>query len=217
MSPIRVLLADDHILFREGLGGIIDSQPDMEVIGEASDGLEAIVKAAKLIPDLILMDIQMPGCDGVEATRKIKNTLPNVTIVMLTVQNDEEKLFQAIKYGAQGYILKNIRSKDMLKMLRGALSGEAAITPDLAGHVLEEFRRVSRKIPPELDEESVSLTTREKDVLSLVAAGRTDKEIAENLTISIHTVKSHMRNILAKLHVENRRQAAQLAKHKGWV
>lgn len=217
MSPIRVLLADDHILFREGLAGIIDSQPDMEVIGEANDGLEAIVKAIKLNPDLILMDIQMPGCDGIEATRKIKKDLPNVIIVMLTVQDDDENLFQAIKYGAQGYILKNIRSKEMLNMLRGAISGDAAIPPDLAGHLLEEFRRVSRQIPPELNEDFVSLTRREKEVLSYVAAGRTDKEIADQLTISLHTVKSHMRNILAKLQVENRRQAARLAKHKGWV
>jgi DNA-binding NarL/FixJ family response regulator len=189
----------------------------MEVIGEASDGLEAIVKSLKLNPDLVLMDIQMPGCDGIEATRKIKKDLPNVTIVMLTVQDDDEKLFQAIKDGAQGYILKNIRSKEMLKMLRGAISGEAAIPPDLAGHVLEEFRRVSRQIPPDLNGDIVSLTRREKEVLSYVAAGSTDKEIAEELTISLHTVKSHIRNILAKMHVENRRQAARLAKHKGWV
>ena len=129
MKPARVLLADDHILFREGLAGIIAEQPDMEVVGEANDGLEAIVKSQELQPDLILMDVQMPTCDGIEATLRIKKEMPDVAIVMLTVRDDEQKLFQALKYGAQGYLLKNIRSREMLKMLRGALVGEAAIFP----------------------------------------------------------------------------------------
>jgi DNA-binding NarL/FixJ family response regulator len=141
MKKIRVLLADDHDLFREGLAGIIASQPDMMVVGEASDGLEAIVKAEELEPDLILMDIQMPGTDGLEATGKIIKELPETKIVMLTVRDEEEKLFEAIKKGAQGYLLKNIRSREMLTMLRGAMEGEAAISPSLAGRMLEEFRR----------------------------------------------------------------------------
>ena len=125
MNKTSVLLVDDHVLLREGLAGIISSQPDMKVVGEASDGLEAIVKALDLRPELILMDIQMPGCDGIEATHKIKQALPGTIIVMLTVRDDEEKLFEAIKNGAQGYLLKNISSQDMLQMLRGALKGEA--------------------------------------------------------------------------------------------
>ena len=129
MNHIRMLLADDHVLFREGLAGIISSQEDMEVVGEASDGLEAIVKAAELKPDLILMDIQMPGCDGLEATMKIKKEMPGITIVILTVRDEEEKLFEAIKNGAQGYLLKSIRSREMLELLRGAMHGEAAISP----------------------------------------------------------------------------------------
>ncbi len=214
MPKTRVLLADDHALLREGLAGIIASQPDMEVVGEASDGLEAIIKASELHPDLILMDIQMPGCDGLEATRKIKQALPRTVIVMLTVRDDEEKLFEAIKNGAQGYLLKNIRSEDMLRMLRGALKGDAAIPPHLAGRMLEEFRRLSYQAGGEPGEES-NLTLREQEVLALVAKGLSDKEIAERLTISLYTVKSHLRNILSKLQVSSRREAARLAKEKG--
>jgi len=145
MGKTRVLLADDHSLFREGMCSILNAQPDFEVIGEASDGLEALVKARELMPDLILMDINMPGVDGLEATRRIKQELPSVTIVMLTVRDEDEKLFQAIKSGAQGYVLKSIRSWDLVNLLRGAMEGEAAITPAMAGRMLAEFRRLSQR------------------------------------------------------------------------
>lgn len=214
---IRVFLADDHALFREGLAGILNAHPDFEVVGEASDGLEAVVKAQELAPDLILMDIMMPGYDGLEATRQIKRLLPATTVVILTVRDDEEKLFEAIKNGAQGYLLKTIPSREMLGLLRGAVQGEAAITPALAGRMLEEFRRLSRLALPDTDEDAVALTFREQEVLSLVAQGKMDKEVADALQISIHTVKSHMRNILAKLHVGTRREAAQYARHKGLI
>ncbi|KAA3643852.1 MAG: DNA-binding response regulator [Chloroflexi bacterium] len=216
MKPARVLLADDHILFREGLAGIIAEQPDMEVVGEANDGLEAIVKSQELEPDLILMDVQMPTCDGIEATLRIKNEMPGVTIVMLTVRDDDEKLFQALKYGAQGYLLKNIRSREMLQMLRGALEGEAALSPELAGRLLEEFRRLSKQTFADIEVDLETLTDREQEVLQLVVSKHSDKDIAENLRISLHTVKSHIRNILAKLQVNNRREAARMARQKGW-
>jgi len=214
VNCIRVLLADDHGLFREGLASIITAQPDFEVVGEAADGLEALVKARELVPDLILMDIGMPGCDGLEATRLIKQEVPAVTIVMLTVQADEEKLFESVKHGAQGYLLKSMHSQEMLALLRGVMRGEAAITPVLAGRMLEEFRRLSR-LAPQPPEKSGALTHREREVLSLVAEGASDKEIARALCVSLPTVKSHMRNILAKLHVSSRREAASYVRNKG--
>lgn len=216
MSPIRILLVDDHALFREGLAGILASQPDMQVVGEAGDGLEAVVKARELKPDLVLMDIQMPGMDGLDALSEINREMPEARVIMLTVRAEDDRLFQAIKNGAQGFLLKNIRSRELLEMLRGVIKGEAAIPSVLAARVLEEFRRISQQVPPDLDEET-ALTQREQDVLTRVAHGATDKEIAESLSLSIYTVKSHMRSILAKLQVNSRREAARLAKRKGLV
>jgi DNA-binding NarL/FixJ family response regulator len=217
MSPTRVLLVDDHHLFREGLANILNAQPDFEVVGEACDGLEAQVKSKKLKPDLILMDVGMPVCDGLEATQRIKQELPVVTIVMLTVRDDDEKLFESIRNGAQGYLLKNIRSKEMLTMLRGAVRGEAAITPALGGRMLEEFRRINQRSSQEFQEKSEALTGREREILSLVAAGDTNQEIAATLHVSIHTVKTHMRKILAKLHQERRYEAAAYALKEGLI
>lgn len=216
MEKIRVLLVDDHALFREGLGMIISSQEDMNVVGEAADGLEAVVKAAELRPDLILMDIQMPGMDGIEATRRIQRENPGTTIVMLTVRDDEEKLFEAIKSGAQGYLLKKMNSSELVGMARRALAGEVAIPSRLAGQMLEEFRRLSRLEPRE-NEDHEGLSTREMDVLNQVALGKTDKEIAAALSLSVHTVKTHMRNILAKLQVSGRQEAARYAREKGMM
>lgn len=216
MAKARILLVDDHALFREGLAAILGAQPNLEVIGEASDGLEAVVKAQDLKPDLVLMDVQMPGMDGLEATREIKRVLPDCRIVVLTVRDDDDKLFEALKNGAQGYLLKDIRSQDMLSMLEGTLRGEAALSPAMAGRVLAEFRRLSRREPEEREEDG-SLTEREQEVLAQVARGASDKEVAEALTISLNTVKSHMRNILTKLQVSTRREAARVARNKGLV
>lgn len=214
MERVRILLADDHALFREGLAGIISAQPDMQVVGEANDGLEAFVKAQELNPELILMDVQMPGMDGLEAARQIKQILPETIIVMLTVRDDDEKLFEALKNGAQGYLLKEIRSQSMVEMLRGALRGEAALSPNLAGRVLSEFRRLSKGGIPEKEDDG-GLTDREQQVLVQASRGATDKEIAAALNISLNTVKTHIRSILSKLHVRTRREAARAAQAKG--
>ena len=173
MARIRILLADDHHLFREGLANILNAQPDLEVVGEASDGLEVVVKARKLKPDLILMDIGMPGGDGVEATQKIKQELPEIIIIILTMRDEEEKLFEAVKSGAQGYLLKSIRSANLVQIIRAALQGDVAISPTLGGRMLEEFRRLSRQAPSAPIDETIKLTQREQEVLSqeLVAEG----------------------------------------------
>lgn len=215
MKPIRILLADDHVLFREGLASILSAQPDMTVVGEADDGLEALVKAKELRPDLVLIDVSMPGGNGLEATLRIKEALPDTVLVVLTVHNDEEKLFEAIRNGAQGYLLKDLRSETLLELVRGAMQGEAAITPLVAGQMLEEFRRLSHAAPQESGEPIETLTFREQEVLTQVATGATDKEIAEALCVSVYTVKSHMRSILGKLHVNNRYEAAKYARYKG--
>jgi two-component system nitrate/nitrite response regulator NarL len=217
MAKVRVLLVDDHLLFREGLVNILKGQPDFEIVGEAADGLEAIVKAEQLAPDLILMDVTMPVCDGLEATQKIKKILPDVTIVMLTVNDENENVFEAIRNGAQGYLLKSVSSRELLASLRGALRGEAAITRTLGGRMLKEFRRISKYATDTSTINSAILTAREQEVLELVANGMTNKEIAEELSLSIHTVKSHMRKILTKLHLEKRQEAALYAKREGLI
>ena len=216
MSLARLLLADDHELFREGLVGLIDAQPDLEVVGQAGDGLEALTLARDLDPDLIVMDIKMPVCDGLEATRLIRDELPEARIVMLTIHDEDQKLFEAIKAGANGYILKDTSSADFLSGVRGALAGEAALSPKLAAHLLDEFARLANQPEPAANvEEKPDLTPREREVLDLLATGATNQDIADQLTISLHTVKSHVRNILSKLHAVNRRDAARLAARQG--
>jgi two-component system NarL family response regulator len=217
MNKIRILLADDHHLFREGLAKILDGEGDFQVVGQAKDGLEAIIKAKELKPDLILMDVGMPVCDGLEATQRIKEELPDVTIVMLTVRDDSEKLFEAIRNGAQGYLLKSIRCQNMLSLLRGAVQGEAAITPALGGRMLEEFRRVDKLAAQSPSETHATLTVREQQVLVLVASGATNQEVADKLNLSIHTVKSHVRKILSKLQLTSRHEAASFARREGLV
>lgn len=209
---IRVLLVDDHALVRDGIAGVIRGQPDMAVVGEAGDGLEALVKAQALHPDVILMDINMPGTDGLEATRLIAQALPECQIIILTMRDEDERLFDAIRSGARGYLLKTIRAQQLIDLIRGAARGEAALSPSMAARIMSEFRR--RNVPAattpasELDE----LTTREHDVLRLIADGLADKDIAAALGVSLYTIKSHVRNILAKLHVSNRRAAARRAR-----
>jgi len=216
MSCARILLVDDHELFREGLAGLINAQPDMEVVGQAGDGLEALSLALRLQPDLVVMDIKMPLCDGLEGTRLIRAELPQVPILMLTIYDEEEKLFEAVKAGANGYVLKETSSVNFLRGVRRALVGEATLPPKLATRLLKEFARLAnRPAPLPADKDTPDLTHRERQVLDLIATGATDKEIAGQLSISLHTVKSHVCNILGKLHAVNRRHAARLAAQQG--
>jgi DNA-binding NarL/FixJ family response regulator len=217
MPRARILLADDHELFRQGLAGLIAGQPDLQVAGQAGDGLEALALACAERPDLIIMDIKMPICDGLEATRLIRAEWPEARIVMLTVHDDEEKLFEAVKAGATGYILKNVKSAAFLSGIRSALAGEAVLPPKLALRLLEEFARLTGQpataagMAAGTAADDGNLTLREQEVLALIAEGLTDREIAAKLCLSVHTVKSHVRNILTKLHVATRRQAAKWA------
>jgi DNA-binding NarL/FixJ family response regulator len=216
MTRARILLVDDHDLFRAGLAGLINAHPNLEVIGEAGDGLEALKLARDLQPDLILMDIKMPVYDGLEATRLICTELHGARIVILTVHDEDEKLFAAIKAGACGYLLKSTDSNSFLQGLQSALAGDAALPPKLAASLVEEFARMLNQPATKSSAEEVpDLTPRERDVLDHLASGATDKEIAILLSISVHTVKSHVRSILSKLHAVNRRQAARLAAQQG--
>lgn len=216
-EPIRVLLADDHVLFRRGIAAMMRSQPDFDVAGEASDGLEALEKARELMPDIILMDIHMPRCDGLEATRLIKEELPYVKIVILTVSDEEQDLFEAVKSGAMGYLLKNLEPDELFELVRGVHRGEAAITRITATKILNELgRQAHRESNPAIQAKS-TLTDREKQVLQLVITGATNKEIASTLYISENTVKNHLCNILDKLHLQNRIQAAAYALREGLI
>jgi len=216
MTPIRVLLADDHALFRRGVASLLAADRDFEVVGEAVDGQQAVEMARKLMPDVILMDISMPGTDGLEATRRIKAEMPYVRIVILTVSDGERSLFEAVKNGAQGYLLKKIEPQALYATLRGVVQGEATLSRVMAAQLLEEFARQSRPPAPAVAP-AAQLTAREKEVLEHVARGRSNKEIATALTIAENTVKNHLKNILEKLHLENRVQAATFALREGMV
>jgi len=214
---IRVLLVDDHILFRKGLVNILNEEEAIEVAGEASNGEEAIEKARELMPDVILMDINMPKCNGLEATRIIKSEMPYVKIVMLTVSDDDDKLFESIKSGAQGYLLKNLEPEDLVVYLTGVMKGETPISGLMATKIFEHFTGGQPTNEPKIDREKKPLTKREIEVLQLVIKGATNRDIALDLHISENTVKNHLRNIMEKLHMQNRIQAATYALKEGLI
>ncbi len=215
---MKILLVDDHVLFREGLTSLLDAQPDMTVVGQAASMVEAIVKARKLKPDTILMDISMPDGNGIEAARQILAQQPEIDIVFLTVHEDDERLFEAIASGGKGYLPKNTRTAELLKMLRGLAQGEAALSRRLTPRILAEFARMKTHLADvEPLAEEVVLTKREMDVLKLAGTGASNKEIAEQLAITESTIKNHMRHILSKLHLKNRREAVSFARRRGLI
>lgn len=209
---MRLLLVDDHALVREGLTSLLSYHDDFTVVGEAEDAEGALAQARALEPDIVLMDVELPGENGVMATQRLKAELPDVTVVMLTVRDDSQTLFEAIKAGAQGYLVKNARSRELLDQLRGLARGEAAISRRVAVRILDEIRGETEPVEPE-----EALSAREMDVLELVAAGLSNAEIAERLVVSEHTVKNHMKSILSKLHLRNRHQAAAYGVARGWL
>jgi len=209
MSQKRVLIADDNSLFREGLARLLSQQPDLEVVGEATNGTEAVSLARETEPDLILLDIDMPQCDGLVALRFIRRYLPQTPVVMLTVYDDDEKLFTAVRSGAQGYLVKGIHADDLVAAVRSALDGEAALSPGLAQRILNEFIRLAHQHLA--DARHANLSPREREVLELIAGGASNTEIATRLELSIHTAKRHVASILSKLQVHSRAEAAALA------
>lgn len=215
-ESLRVVLVDDHSLFRAGIASLLGMRKGVKVVGQAESGERAVDLARQLIPDLVLMDVHMPGIGGIEAARQIRAALPQVKVVMLTVSDQDHDLFEAIKNGAHGYLLKNLEPGELYDYLEGIARGEAPISRTMAARILNEFAAQAtraREVPA--PEPYDDLTPREREVLSLVAGGATNREIAAALTLTENTVKNHLRNILEKLHMENRVQAAAYALKMG--
>jgi DNA-binding NarL/FixJ family response regulator len=212
-----LLVVDDHVLFREGLRNLISHWDDFAVAGEASNGRQAVEMARDLLPDIILMDIAMPVMDGLQATRQIAREVPSSRVVMLTMSEDEENLFSAIQYGARGYVLKDIPSTGLHKKLCGVMRGEAALSGAMATKILNEFGKPKAELGDSATACLEALTDREHQVLELVVQGLSNPEIAERLCLSENTIKKYLHNILEKLHLNNRVEAAIYAVKEGLV
>ncbi|WP_067623679.1 response regulator [Alicyclobacillus acidiphilus] len=209
MRNYDILVADDNEMARKAIRILLDSEPRLNVVAEATNGQEAVEKAMQWMPDLVLMDINMPVLNGFEATRIIKRELPYMTVVILSVSDDAADLFEAIRHGAQGYLVKSLQPAEWVTYLLGILQGEAHVTQSMAERILAEFKTGSLKETPSAPN---ALTAREREILQFVKQGATNKEIAEALFISENTVKNHLKNIMAKLHIKNRVQLAVYAR-----
>jgi DNA-binding NarL/FixJ family response regulator len=210
-DAIRVMICDDHALFRRGLIMVLESEEGIEVVGEAEDGEEAVARVEDLAPDVVLMDVRMPRLSGIDATRKISEVVPATKILMLTVSDEEDDLYDAIKAGATGYLLKEISIEEVATAIRAVVSGQSLISPSMASKLLSEFTNLAKKADERQAVPSPRLTDRELEVLKLVAQGMSNREIATELYISENTVKNHVRNILEKLHLHSRMEAVVYA------
>ncbi len=212
MESTRVLLADDHTLFRYGLRAMLSSVPEFEVVGEAATGEEAVARAAELRPDVVLLDIKMPGVNGIEATRRILESNPRVGVVVLTMFEEDDSVFAAMRAGARGYVLKGADEDEVLRVIRAVASGEARFGPEIARRLMSFFSASKPAAPSEAFPE---LTARECEVLELIAQGRSNREIARHLFLSPKTVRNHISNIFTKLQVADRTQAIIRAREAG--
>ncbi|MFC1994116.1 response regulator [Chloroflexota bacterium] len=212
MDRIRVLVVDDQAIVRRGVIDILTNREELEVVGEARNGLEAIEKVRELVPDVVVIDLMMPECTGLEATQAMHTEMPQVNILVLTVSDKEADLFDAMKFGAKGYLLKNAEAEELVQAIIHTAKGGVTVSPYMASMLLNEFKGWSEPEP-----EVSSLSPRETEVLQLVTQGASNKEIAKALFISDNTVKTHLRSIMEKLHFANRSQAAAYAASKGLV
>jgi len=210
-DAIRVLVADDHVLYRRGLEMVLGQEPDIDIIGEASDGSEAIRRTEELLPDVVLMDVRMPRRSGIEACLAIKELVPSTKIVMLTISDEESDLYDAVRAGANGYLLKDVPGEEIADGLRAVQSGQSLISPSMASKLLSEFATIIKKHEERPAVPVPRLTERELEVLRLVARGMANRDIAKALFISENTVKNHVRNILEKLQLHSRMEAAMYA------
>jgi DNA-binding NarL/FixJ family response regulator len=210
-DQLKVLVVDDHAVFRHGLQMVLEQEPDIEVVGEAGDGEHAVEQAVELMPDVVLMDVRMPKRSGIQATQQIKDMLPHVKILMLTISDEEADLYDAIKAGAAGYLLKEISIEEVADAVRSVWAGQSRISPSMASKLLNEFAAMSKRANEPQDVPGPRLTEREMEVLKLVAKGMNNRDIAKDLFISENTVKNHIRNILEKLHLHSRMEAVVYA------
>jgi DNA-binding NarL/FixJ family response regulator len=209
-EPIRILIADDNPEFREGLHGLLAAQPDLAVVGEAATGAGALTLAARTLPDVVLMDLQMPDLNGIEATRQLTATSPHIGVLVVTMFEDDDSVFAAMRAGARGYLLKGSRKAETLRAIRAVADGEAIFSPAIARRLMGFFAS-TRPVPLPFPE----LTEREREVLTLIAQGRDNQAIADRLFLSLKTVRNHVSNIFAKLQVADRTQAAVRAREAG--
>ena len=212
MEPIRVVVADDHTLFREGLHALLASVPGVEVVGLAATGAEVVALAESLLPDIILMDLQMPGMNGIEATRQILRTSPHIGVIVLTMFDDDDSVFAAMRAGARGYLLKGADQAEVVRALRAVSNGEALFSPAIALRLVDYFSNLRS---PSEGATFPELTDRERQVLDLIAQGWNNAEIASHLTLSSKTVRNHVSNILSKLQVVDRSHAIVRAREAG--
>lgn len=211
MGAIRVVIAEDHTLVREGTRDILEREPDIQVVGEAATGVEAVASTVRLKPDVVLMDIRMPELSGVDATREICDRVPQAAVLVLSAYDDDDYVLSLLDAGASGYLLKTVRSDELVDAVRRVHDGETVLHPEIARKVARLWRRESRKV-----NEKSAITSKEMEVLRLVSLGLHNKEIARELEISVRTVEGHMSAIFDRLNVRSRTEAAMLASSRGW-